>query len=100
MAPTWAVPGLFIFTRPKTIFPGSLSQRKQTGNNTQWVFETVVEKFEHENLENNTKYSSNFDFTNFENQNFVEWNTASGNTEKTFQRTDHVRNKTFCCTKL
>ena len=42
------------------------------------MFEPVVEKFEHENLDYSTLYSSNCDFVNFKSQILSEANTALG----------------------
>ena len=47
--------------------------------NTRRVFGPIVEKFEHENLEYSTLYSSNCDLVNFKSQIFSEANTATGN---------------------
>ena len=57
-----------------------------TGKNTHWVFGPVFKKFERENLENNTLYSSNFDFIVSKSQIFVELCTASGNSKKRSNR--------------
>ena len=71
------------FKAQKGVFQGLFPQ-KPAEKNTQRVFGPVAKKFERENPKNHLKYSSNTDFTNFESQNFVEENTASGNTIKTF----------------
>ena len=94
--------GYFIpiaFNGPKSVFPG-LFPRKLTEKSSQRVFGPVFRKFERENLENNTLNSSNFDFIVLKSQIFVELCTASGNTEKTFQQTYQVGNRTFCLAKL
>ena len=82
----------FTYYQLKSIFLG-LSLRKLTGINTQWVFGMVVKKFERENLENNTILGSNFDFTDFGSQNFVEWDTANRNTKKRFNRPSKLGRK-------
>ena len=81
------------------IFAG-LFRHKLTEKNTLWVFGPVFKKFERENLENITLNSSNFDFIVSKSQIFVELCTASGNTEKTFQQTYQVGNRTFWLAKL
>ena len=87
-------PHFSVFTSPKSVFPG-LSLCKLIGKNTQWVFEPVVKKFDCENIENNTIYTSNIDFTDLESQISIEGDIANGNTKKRSNAPTRLGTKLF-----